>query len=394
MTEYSEAAALDTGMAPALEIEWVCDEVAFAALRADWNALADAAPLHSVFLRHEWFDAAWQWRKRDSTLAIICVRENGRLIGVAPLLRSRRRRHGLTARCLEFLSVPDTQFCDVLVAPDCQARVHRALSRALLNARPVWDVLTLTRLTGGGGPALCSALSTHGLPARLEASETNLYIDLTNGWPNFYAQRSRRLKKANNLVANRLQRAYPRIEMEQVTALERSRETLAMAAETAAALSARSWKKDTGMSLDQPGPGAFFRRLVDHAAGRNWLSIWLLRLDQQPAAMELQIVDRGQVYALRSDFVQEQPSLSPGTYLNWKLIESLFGMNLVRYWFGPGENSYKLHWTDIGEPLHTLTAYNRTLSGRWLAAYEMLLRPWLKRLLRRRSKQDNAAGSD
>lgn len=368
-----------------LYVEWVHDETGFESLRSAWNALADSIPTHSVFLRHEWFDAAWQWRKRDCTLALACVRRAGSLVGVGPFVRTRRRRHNLPVRCLEFLSVPDTQFCDILVAPDQPGAIAAALVDALARVRPRWDVIDLGRLAADSSARefLPARLGACGLTYRVRANDVNLYIDLAESWQQFYAGRSRRLKKANNLIANRLQRAVQAIDIERIPGTDESIDSLAAAAEAAVALSAHSWKKRTGVSLDQPGPGAFFRRLVEHARNNGWLTIWLLRLDRTAAAMELQIAYRGHVHALRADFAEAFKPHSPGTYLNWKLLQALFDRDLTRYWFGPGENSYKLHWTEIGEPLYALQSYNNTLRGRWLALYETRMRPWLKRLLRR-----------
>ena len=368
-----------------LQAEWITDVAAFTALTRDWNTLVETIPSHSLFLRHEWFDAAWQWRCRDASLAVLCLRRQGRLVGVAPLIRSTRRRQRIAIRCLEFLTVPDTQFCDILAAPEERVAVATAVAQALRGAPFRWDAIDLNRLPADSftNTALPSRLTAIGLPCYRYASEINLYIDLAQTWQTFYAQRSRRLKKANNLVANRLQRAAKNVDIERTPNADQPATALTHAADTAIALSAQSWKHDTGVSLDQPGPGNFLRRLVDRAQGNNWLSIWLLRLDQSPVAMELQVAYNGQVHALRSDFAESYKTLSPGAYLNWKLLESLFDRGLRRYWFGPGANSYKLHWTDVGEPLYTVTIYGLSLRGRWLRFLETTLRPWMKTILGR-----------
>jgi len=369
--------------ASALVSQWVVDEGGFVSLKRDWNLLVDAIPSHTIFLRHEWFDAAWQWRKHDANLAILVLRRGAEIAGIAPFVQTKRRRHRWTVQCLEFLAVPDTQFCDILASPNERDAVAAAVSRALLDAQ--WDVVNLERLTSGSATLsrLPAQLAATGLAHRTCVNERNLLIDLTQTWPQFYAQRSRRLKKANNLVANRLQRAAKKIAVERIGENDEAAEALLHAAEIVVGLSAQSWKRETGVSLDQPGPGAFFRRLVELGQGQHWLSIGLLRLDGGAVAMELQLVYRGQVHALRSDFSESFESLSPGTYLNWKLLESLFNRGLERYWFGPGENSYKLHWTAVGEPLHAVVVYGRGIRGRCLQVFETILRPWLKKLLHR-----------
>jgi CelD/BcsL family acetyltransferase involved in cellulose biosynthesis len=140
-------------------------------------------------------------------------------------------------------------------------------------------------------------------------------------------------------------------------------------------VSRRSWKQATGNSLDNPGPGAFIQTLTGHAARRGWLSLWLLHIDSKPVAMEYQLVDGANVYALRADFDTACEEISPGSYLMRTLVESLFDKGLQRYYMGPGSNAYKTRWTDEGEPLQQLSAFGRTWRGRLLHIVDDVLRP-------------------
>ena len=79
-----------------------------------------------------------------------------------------------------------------------------------------------------------------------------------------------------------------------------------------------------------------------------------MHVGDRPVAMEYQLVDNGNVHALRSDFDQSCEDLSPGSYLFRHLLESSFGGGLTRYYMGPGDNPYKLRWTDQGESLQLL----------------------------------------
>jgi len=145
-------------------------------------------------------------------------------------------------------------------------------------------------------------------------------------------------------------------------------------------VSARSWKRRTGNSLDQDGPQAFIRRLSHHAHARGWLSIWRLSLDGVPIAMEYQLIGDGNVYALRSDFDADHDSLSPGSHLSRHLLETLFAQGLRRYSMGPGDNAYKRRWADDAEQVLALTAYAGSLRGRALAAWELALKPAARRV--------------
>jgi CelD/BcsL family acetyltransferase involved in cellulose biosynthesis len=137
--------------------------------------------------------------------------------------------------------------------------------------------------------------------------------------------------------------------------------------EEAVAVSRRSWKHATSTGLEQPGPLAFMRQLTDVAFERGWLSIWLLRIDGTPVAMEHQLVHERRVYALRADYDESYAHASPGTYLNREIIRRLFDGGHERYYLGPGRNQYKKSWSATGEAVSCATVFAPSARGRALA---------------------------
>src|SRR5882672_1697881 len=183
-------------------VEAVDTEGAFGALVASWNALADRADAASVFLSHEWFRAAWSWRRQDARLFILVVRDGSRVVGILPLLRER------AGRALALLTVPDTQLCDLVAEPTQLSGTVAALADELGRRRD-WDILELGYLSPEGNivRALAPALAHRGMHLTLEDGGRNPYIRLTDGWHDYYEARSRSLKKANNLALNRFEKA-------------------------------------------------------------------------------------------------------------------------------------------------------------------------------------------
>ncbi len=368
-------------MNASLTVEQIETAAGFAALKPDWNRLADRAPPPRLFLRHEWFDAALAWHGDEGTaLRLLVLRRDGIPIAIAPFMAQRQRRHGLQVRSLRFLAVPDTQACGLVAAPDDLPMAASALLAHLGRTRD-WDLLDLHHLPADGPShaALAEAARRHGLHLGRGAGATNHLIDCRAGWATYYATRSRRLKKGNNLVANRLRKRFQRIEVVRhrdfpdPAALERCLEQTIR-------ISAGSWKHETGLSLDHPAPGRFIQRLSRLAAAEGWLSIWLLYLDERAVAMEYQLVHDGRVHALRSDFLPLDEGLSPGAYLNQQVIRTLCEERCTCYAMGPGDNAYKLHWSNAGAPLERLQIHNRTAAGRWLAAVEGGLKPLARRV--------------
>ncbi len=364
---------------PLLQISTVVSEPEFIALQDAWNELANAAQPRSVFLRHEWFAAAWAWRRLQASLFIMIVRDGGRIAGILPLIhvdRSRPRR-----RDFELLTVPDTQVADLICAPGDADEVADALACELASTTCFWDTLHLDYLrpTGTCAQSLATALRRRGLRAVERDRGRNVYVDLCGTWTAFYDGRSRSLKKASNLAANRLRKEGD-LRIESIGRQPCDEAVLRDALAVAIDISARSWKRDTGNALDRPGPQAFIRTLSAKAYERGWLAIWLLFVGDKPLAMEYELVFEGNVHALRADFDADCIAISPGSHLFRHLLERLFGQGLVRYYMGPGDNAYKTRWSEQGEPLQRMIVYNRTLQGRLHWLREEKAKPALRRI--------------
>lgn len=357
-------------------VQLVCAPADFMALATEWNAMAALPQPLSAFGRHEWFDAAWQWRQQTASLYLLCFFASQRLGAVLPLALRDARIRGLPVRELTFLTVPDTQFCDMLAAEPYRASAAVAFAAELSRRRNEWDVMRLNYLATNSVAisALCDAIKRAGFATRVTTLPGNPFVRLDSRWAAYYATRSRRLKKANNLAANRLQ-SLGDVRVECLASDPREPAEIDRFLERAIAISARSWKKRTGNSLDNPGPQSFIRRLSELAAREGWLSVWIMSVNGRPLAMEYQLVADGNVFALRSDFDAEFEDVSPGTHLNRCMLEGLFGRGLRRYYMGPGNNAYKRRWAEEVEPVQELTVYGHSLVGRAAAAWETTIRP-------------------
>jgi CelD/BcsL family acetyltransferase involved in cellulose biosynthesis len=353
----------------------VSDPQRFVAMRAEWNRLQ--ATRASVFLSHEWFDAAWQWRAPDSTLAVVTVRRGDELVGALPLVSRIVPSRSGNRRTLELLSVPDTQLFDLLATSAEQAAVLDAIAWWLESRDLPWDILEIGYLPAGSAveTKLAAILRARGYPVALDEAGSNPYIDLESSWEAYYASRTRSLKKANNLAANRLRKTGEITIEHHRQSTESPAAVVQRLVPLLADISGRSWKRHTGNSLDFPGPQAFIHRLTERTVERGWLSVWTLRLNGIPLAMEYQLVFDGNVHALRSDFDAEFSEISPGSHLFRNLLEKLFGMGLRRYYMGPGENAYKLRWADEAEPLRRMRAYSRSPGGRLAGLVDLRVLP-------------------
>ena len=359
-----------------LEVEWISSWDLFAALAPEWDALADTADAESIFLRHGWFRSAWQWVSKDASLAILCVRKQRRLVGILPLLDEQHRMRWIRVRRLRSFDVPDTQQFSLICAATDARDVAAAIGRQLRLTAGARDWLQLRKLyTTPANSALINELKKL-RRCTWEAADTCPCVMLQDTWERYYSRRSRRLKKGNNLIANRLAKAFPSIKVTKTVLDESPAGDVALA--ELLALCSESWKKDMDTSLHQPGPRAWVEELRRALSGR--VVLWGLRLDDELAAAELQLEQSGVVSALRADAREKYESFGTGTYLGWKLLETIMNTGKSLYNMGPGLSEYKARWAEHDVQLAVGNCYSATTRGLILWLFDRYVRPLRKNI--------------
>ncbi|MDH3715224.1 MAG: GNAT family N-acetyltransferase [Gammaproteobacteria bacterium] len=334
----------------------------------------------SVFLAYEWLEAAERWKKLEGNVGLLVVNSGARVVGVAPLAQVHAVYRGIAYRELQFLCIPDTQLCDIICANHMRTEALDAMASFLSRDYRDWDLLRLQNLPEESATPdiLTAALARHRLRSSKEECARNYGLSLRGDWQSYYGRRSRRLKKGNNLIANRLKKNYSSVQvLHQHHELAQPRQ-LQGVLDAIEEVSHSSWKSSTGLTLENPGPSDFVRTLSEHAAKRGWLTIWQLVLDGEPVAFEYQLVYQGRVHALRADYRSDCEQYSPGSYLNWQILQALFSQDLEHYCMGPGSNAYKQRWSECEEPLLEFKAYAKSLKGRLLYVLREQLARWAK----------------
>ncbi|HBC56621.1 MAG TPA: hypothetical protein DCZ03_05585 [Gammaproteobacteria bacterium] len=348
----------------------------FLGLKHSWRQLLAKIDSPSLFQTFEWHESVLSWVRDEVSLRILLLYGNDELIGIAPFALYEKRAAGIRYLVLDFIKCPDNQICDFLLHPQYKDESIKLVAQYLRQSSD-WTALNLAHNPANSSHAekLQEELDSVGLVTDLSSFDNNWFISLNSTWESFYRDRSRRLKKGNNLVLNKLNQSHEwEIKQYQNTELLPESELIQLVTK----LSANSWKVDTNNSLNFPGPQAFIRTLTHHLLENGWLSLWVLYIDGTPAAMEYQVKYGTSYHALRSDFDQQFSQQSPGTLLTWKLTEQLFHVHEsspFKYYLGPGTNDYKKRWTTFSEPLSVLKGYNHTWLGYLIQTYDKQILP-------------------
>ena len=347
----------------------------FVDLAPAWSELARASGQASPFLSHDWFWCCWQAEREGYRPEILVVEDSGGTLAILPTARWRGGRRALPVRRLGLFESPDAPWLDMLALGE----PNRALAALLdhLVSRSDWDALLLQKLLAAS--PMVKALGDL-LPGRLLWRRGNTllspYLTIAGTWEAFYRGKTQRFRKTCRNIENRIRRARD-VVVEEHRSVDPDGPVFAEVLE----VSRRSWKGAEGLAMaTMRGMPLFFRELTRRASANGWLHLWILRLDGRAVATEYQIASGTSRHALRADFDEAVGNLSPGSYLNFRIVQSLFERGDVdEYDMGPVTNDYKLQWATGSHESVTLEAYAPTAYGRLLHGIETRLLPFARR---------------
>ncbi len=356
----------------------------FAGLGEEWRELQLAVGSRSIFLSHEWFGVCAKNLSPHQQMLILVLRDRGRLMGIAPLLQQRARVRRFPVTQIGFLQNPVSPFADFLLLDPVEG--FRTILGYLSQTRMRWDLLRLTNWREDSPllPVFCRSLEEVGHLFRKQIASRNPFLLVRGSWEEFYKSTSQKFKKTRRSVTNRVHRLGD-ITVQQVSCPREAGGAL----EELLAVSARSWKRlHNADLLSLSFERAFLTELTRMASEAGWLRLWLLRKGDESLAAEFHLDDHGTVYGLRAHYDEAFASCSPGTYLDFVIVQELFRRGCSGYDMGPGAADYKLAWTEQSCTCYTVEAYNRggyagflgRLENSWIPALKSsALGRWLRR---------------
>ena len=131
-----------------VNVDVIRDLDAFEDLRGDWDELLRRSYNDHIFLTHEWLSTWWSVYSEGRSLFILAARDNGRLVGIAPLYSELTGfKSGLPCRRLRFLGnrAVGSAFLDLVVDRDRTEDVLGAFWDFLCSQND-WCILALEEM--------------------------------------------------------------------------------------------------------------------------------------------------------------------------------------------------------------------------------------------------------
>lgn len=267
-------------------------------LEPEWRALLPRCGVCDVFLSPTWLRAWWEEFADRRELVLLSVRKDGKLVGVAPLMREGER--------ITFAG--DTEICDymdVIAAPGAEEACLAALLRSL--SEEPWDELVLWGVPHYSPTlkALAAVAPVFNLTVDVQPEDVCPRVSLPGSWEEYLAGLG---KKDRHELRRKLRRLSDGGQVEI--------ESLSAPADVAAALddflrlhgAARADKA----AFMTPRMAKFFRRIVTALAQEGLVEMIFLTLNRVRVAAVLCFRGEGELLLYNSGYDPAYAGLSVG----------------------------------------------------------------------------------
>ncbi len=311
----------------------------------EWRALNGRARAGTLFLGPEWLLPWWKQFGEGRELAVVCVREGGRLIGLLPLFLEQVRLSGIEVRRLAFLGDGDTG-CDYLDALAEPGREREVLDQCLAKLVELpWDLCDLDGLWRESFTALHLAQrfppgkAVSGVLRDARIRFVCPHIPLSGTWEQYLEGLSRR---------ENLRRREKWIYRQPGVSVSCAREPDAAmkATDEFLALHRARWAVEGGSDgLTDARHEAFHRDASQELARAGMLRMYTLYAARRPVASVYGVVHGNRFNYYQSGYDPNWASRSVGLVLLARTVQDAFADGLREFDFLRGNEGYKGDWS-------------------------------------------------
>lgn len=340
-------------------IEWVCSVERFAAIKADWDRLADLE--QTPFVRHGWL-ASWWDAFGNGRLRICALWDDGVLAAVFPLHATPSGLAGLT-------NEHTPRFAPL-------SRGRRELERVVEEVLDQSLDLVVEALPGDH-PALevlAERCASRGRRLLVMPQHTSPIAET--------AEYAARLSSKTARELGRLRRKMQREHRAELSMLTRPSE-LEPELQRGFEVEASGWKGKRGTAiLSSPRTDRFYRLMARSFHDEDRLRTSTIVLDGHVAAFDLCLLDNGRVYGVKFGYDERFRRLAPGLVLQHSEIERCCELGLDAFELLGDDEQYKRRFATAKRPHYSLRAYTGGPVSLARYGYHRAVRPVLRRTYR------------
>lgn len=320
---------------------------AFVGLKGAWNHLLERSSFPHPQLRWEWFDIAWRHLKSRGHLAVVCVLDRKRVVGIAPLMivqEATLLSRFVRIRVLTWI-LYSADAADFIVDNNVASQAIEELWRTI-QGHPGWDILRLDNFTSMSPNfivhyRICSHLFSG---ARWTLIEGHPFIRISDTFEGYYAK----ARKSKSIAD--IDRRLRRLEEKGSRVRFESRPSWDEGVHQALLPLAKGRRETTGHGspLVDTRHGAWLSEVREVFNDLGYWRVFLMYDDARdvklPIAYAICFHYLGTLYYWTVSYDPHYAEHSVGKLLLKKVIEEAWAQGAEVFDFMAGAEDYKLQW--------------------------------------------------
>ncbi len=359
-------------------VERIQSQNAFFSLRQKWTLLLEKSDNKNIFLTWEWQYAWWAVYGEEKDLWLLTVKENGELIGIAPLMIRTSKKFFIKLRILMSIGTPQADIGGFITSKNEVA--IPAITTFINDAHAEWDILELNNLQEN---VTTNVLLPNFFQQKhyriIKTYRKHLYLPLEQNWENYFNSLSKNMRR--NLRKQR-RRAEEKgaIDYKIFKGKNLQWENFLTIFEIN--------KKGRYPEIYQLRQSRdFLRQLYDIMQEKEWLQIEMLFFNQEAIAFQCGYHYDQKYLDWRGGYNRNYQKMSAGKLLMMLSIEQRIQDRVLEIDFLRGEHSYKSDWRPLSQFFFSMRVFQiakpkSLLAYFWLAFLKPRMRKQNKRKIK------------
>jgi CelD/BcsL family acetyltransferase involved in cellulose biosynthesis len=310
---------------------------AFTSLKGEWEALLQQCERATIYQTWEWNEAWWSVNRKGKRLRLLQIRDNGQLVGIAPLYVSRHL--GTPLRRLAFVGNGASDYLDVLAPDDRCQEVCSAIFKHLSSSK-CYDLADLQQLRPDAVLRTEADTKIRSGNAALRNQESCPYVPLPDAWEEYTKRLGKKMRSNLSYYDRLLPKTFEDAEVRLVEG-----EELPEAMTALFDLHQKRWNAVLLPGVMGTGKVQAFHRIVaQRLHDRGWLRLHITRVGGKVVAALYCFQFRGHYYYYLGGFAPDLGKYSLGTVLTAHAIRQAISEGCSEFDFLRGDESYKYRW--------------------------------------------------
>ena len=312
-------------------------------MRNSWNEVLCESEDNTVFLTWEKMASSVLNFDQDKTLNVLCATKDDKLVGIAPLRRSRRNINNiLKYTVIEPLAEGNTDYSGLILAEN-EAECLQIFLTHLFDQKD-WDLIYLSQVPQMS--LLFDLLIKHRclLPKfKLEEAAICPYIPIPSTVDELMKGLSSNFRRNLKKRMRKLEKDHGKVELKKYYELGSLDDTMQIFFN----LHQKRWvsKGERGVFSQQAVRDTFLTK-AKLFAEKGWFSLYFLMVNGKPVAAKYCFKYKRKLYGSLSGFDPVYSAYGVGNLLMLKVLERCVKKGIREYDFMQGDESYKFNWTN------------------------------------------------